>query len=167
MVIIRAPMELTIPNPNPMLTNCLFRKSFRLNNIGWLNPLPLVPVHSENSRTLNPSKVLGSKRVEGCMRRRLVVKVSIDRGVSRPDESDPTFSDPDASMAQLLNGAEVVANKDYGSALAGNPFHSSQALLLELDVTDGQHLVDDEDLRFQMGGHGKGEPDRTCPTNSV
>ena len=36
--------------------------------------------------------------------------------------------------------------------------HSSQALFLEIDIADGQHLVDDQDLRLQMRGNSKGEP---------
>ena len=35
--------------------------------------------------------------------------------------------------------------------------HLAQALLLELRIAHGQHLVHDEDFRFQVGGHGEGQ----------
>ena len=35
--------------------------------------------------------------------------------------------------------------------------HPAEALLLELGVADGEHLVDEQDLRFEVGGHGEGE----------
>ena len=34
-------------------------------------------------------------------------------------------------------------------------FHLSHALALETDITNGEHLVKDEDLRFEMSGHGE------------
>ena len=36
--------------------------------------------------------------------------------------------------------------------------HLAEALLLELGVADGEHLVDDQDLGFQMRRDGEGEP---------
>ena len=39
----------------------------------------------------------------------------------------------------------------------GDIAHLAEALLLERGVADGQHLVDDQDLRLQMRGHGERE----------
>ena len=36
--------------------------------------------------------------------------------------------------------------------------HLAEAFLLELDIADRQHLVDDQDFRFQMRGHGERQP---------
>ena len=36
--------------------------------------------------------------------------------------------------------------------------HLAQAFLLERRVADGQHLVDDQDLRLEVRRHGEGQP---------
>ncbi len=40
----------------------------------------------------------------------------------------------------------------------GHVAHLAQALFLERGVADGQHLVDDQNLRLQMRRHGKRQP---------
>lgn len=50
-----------------------------------------------------------------------------------------------------------MAHEKDGTALARYGFHLRQALLLEGRVPHGQHLVDYQDLRLQMGGQREGE----------
>ena len=42
---------------------------------------------------------------------------------------------------------------DWVTAAAGRRGHLADALVLELRIADGEHLVNDEDFRFQMGCH--------------
>ena len=42
--------------------------------------------------------------------------------------------------------------------MPGHVVHLAEALLLELGVAHRQHLVDDEDLRLEVGRHGEGQP---------
>ena len=39
----------------------------------------------------------------------------------------------------------------------GDVLHLAEALLLELGVADGQHLVDDQDLRLEVRRDGEGQ----------
>ena len=39
----------------------------------------------------------------------------------------------------------------------GDVLHLAEALLLELGVADGEHLVDDQDLRLEVRGDGEGQ----------
>ena len=41
----------------------------------------------------------------------------------------------------------------------GDVAHLAEALLLEGDVADRQHLVDEQDLRLEVGGDGEGQAD--------
>jgi len=50
-----------------------------------------------------------------------------------------------------------MTHKQHRSSALRHLAHLAQALLLELRVADGEHLVHDQDLRVQVGGHGEGE----------
>ena len=63
----------------------------------------------------------------------------------------------DAARAKLLDGAHVVADVKHRAPPARDVGHLAQALLLEANVAHGQHLVANEDVRVQMGGHGEGQ----------
>ena len=43
-----------------------------------------------------------------------------------------------------------MADEEHGPALARRVVHLSQTLFLELGIPDGQHLVDDQDLRLEV-----------------
>ena len=78
------------------------------------------------------------------------------RGAVLPDQARV---DPDDAMAESSNLIELVADQDDGAAGAGHVAHLAQAFLLEIDVANGEHLVHQKNLRFEMGGDGKGEAD--------
>ena len=42
----------------------------------------------------------------------------------------------------------------------GDLVHLPQRLALEGGVADGEHLVDEQDLRLEVGGDGEGQPHR-------
>ena len=51
-----------------------------------------------------------------------------------------------------------MAHKQHRATLARHIAHLAQALLLELGVAHRQHLVHQQDLRFQVGGDGERQP---------
>ena len=50
-----------------------------------------------------------------------------------------------------------MAHEDDRSTVVRHVFHLGEALPLELDVADRQHLVDEQDLRVEVGGDREGE----------
>ena len=50
-----------------------------------------------------------------------------------------------------------MAHQDDRTPRASDLPHLPQALALEAEVADGQHLVDQEDLGLEMGSHGEGQ----------
>ena len=51
-----------------------------------------------------------------------------------------------------------MADEQDRAALAGDVLHLAQALALEVSVADGEHLVDEQDVRLEVGGDGEAEP---------
>ena len=51
-----------------------------------------------------------------------------------------------------------MADEDDGASVPRDVAHLAEALLLELDVADGEHLVDEEDLGLEVRGDGEREP---------
>ena len=64
----------------------------------------------------------------------------------------------DPPAAKALHDRHVVAHEEDGAALARDLAHLADALALEARVPDGQHLVDEEDLRLQVSRDGEREP---------
>ena len=50
-----------------------------------------------------------------------------------------------------------MADEDHGAAFTLDVGHAAEALALELGVADGKDLIDDEDVRLEMGGHREGQ----------
>src|SRR5262249_29497735 len=63
-----------------------------------------------------------------------------------------------AAVAQALDGGHVVAHQDYGPVAAGKRLHAAEAFLLEVDVTYGKHLVDEQDFRLEVRGNRERQP---------
>src|SRR5205823_12235380 len=74
-----------------------------------------------------------------------------------------TFGDNLTTVEEICSPAEggdscqIVADEQHGSAARRDFFHLSQATLLKGVVPDGQHLVDDHDLRMEMPGDRESE----------
>src|SRR5207253_9719228 len=62
------------------------------------------------------------------------------------------------ARAEAAHRGEVVADEYHGPALARDVAHLAEAFLLELGVPDGEHLVDEQDLRLQVRGYREREP---------
>src|SRR5437868_3279803 len=52
----------------------------------------------------------------------------------------------------------MADEKHRAAVVPRDVFNFAQALLLELAVPDREHLVDNQNLRLEMGGHREGEP---------
>src|SRR5947207_7295874 len=56
-------------------------------------------------------------------------------------------------MRQLGNRGQIMADEQHGAALGTrNVVHLADAFLLELGISDSKHLINEKDLRFEMGG---------------
>src|SRR5262249_12892122 len=88
-----------------------------------------------------------------------VAQVAVDAGPHRPVEHRHAVLQDDHALAQCPDRRQVVADEQYGESLSGNALHLLQTLLLERRIPDGQHFVQDEDLRLQMGRHREGQTD--------
>jgi hypothetical protein len=84
-------------------------------------------------------------------------EVGIDDRVRAPLGRDGTAVEPDRFRAQPHDSIEVVADEDDGAPVPLGDVHPSQALGLELGVTHREDLVDDEDVRLDVGRDGEGE----------
>src|SRR5262245_18374690 len=64
------------------------------------------------------------------------------------------------SSSHFGNCRQVVADEQQRTTFStGSLFHPAEASLLKLGIADCQYLVDDQDVRLQMCGDGKCEPD--------
>ena len=77
----------------------------------------------------------------------------------RVDEDLPAL-EQDAAPAQRLDDGEVVRDEDDRPPVARHLAHLAQRLSLESRIAHRQHLVDEQDLGLEVGGHGKGQAHR-------
>ena len=77
----------------------------------------------------------------------------------RADVGELAVVDPGHALAELLDLTEPVAHEHDGAAVGSELLDLLGALALEALVTDRQHLVDQQHLRFDVGGDGEAEAD--------
>src|SRR5229473_8357949 len=65
---------------------------------------------------------------------------------------------PDRTIAQRLHRVHVVADEQHRSPADGDLLYLAEAPLLELGVAHGEHLVDEKDLRLEVGCDRETEP---------
>ena len=53
-----------------------------------------------------------------------------------------------------------MAHKQHRPPFLRYIAHLAQTLLLKLSITDSQHFIHYQDVRFQVGGDGKAQADR-------
>ena len=89
----------------------------------------------------------------------ITAKVATDNvDLAQPENANTSTIQQQGSRAQRPDRLHVVAHEDARSARSpATSLHLAEALLLELSVSDGQHLVDDEDLGVEVRSHGKRE----------
>src|SRR6266700_8348321 len=103
----------------------------------------------------------------GCANTGMAIRVAAGHGgfvggddfVSGAVLSDGGGVDPDDAVAEAADLIELMADQDDGAAGAGHVSHFAQALLLEIDVADGEDFIDEENLRLQVRGDGEGQAD--------
>src|SRR6476659_1468544 len=66
-----------------------------------------------------------------------------------------TLVKKDDSVAEPCDGRHVMAHKEDRATLLCHTLHFAQAFLLECDVSYRQYLINDEDVRLEMGCHRK------------
>ena len=80
--------------------------------------------------------------------------------LSRPAiTNDLPAVDPDRAIAELSDRREGVGDEEHGSPRVAELLHTSETAPLKFSVADGEHLVDEQDLRLEVGRHGEGEAD--------
>ena len=67
------------------------------------------------------------------------------------------FLKHDRFLRQAQDGRHVMAHEQDGPPLLGHSAHLAETLPLEFGITDSQHFVHYQDLRFQMGGNREGQ----------
>ena len=65
--------------------------------------------------------------------------------------------DPDGVGAERLNRGQVVGDEKHGTAGGMQVAHGLQAFALKFRVSHCQDFVHDQDVRFEMRGHGKSQ----------
>ena len=65
----------------------------------------------------------------------------------------------DRPVTHVADRVEAVRDEDDRAALGLERADPVEALALERLVADGEHLVDEKDLRVDVDGHGEREPD--------
>jgi hypothetical protein len=66
-----------------------------------------------------------------------------------------TFTQKNRFGTKLHYACHIMADEQNRASAIRHVLHLTEALLLELGVPDGQHFVNDEDLRVQVGGDGE------------
>src|SRR5438067_1399663 len=72
------------------------------------------------------------------------------------DEAAPV--DQDRSAAEPGDRGHVVGDEEDGPARIADALHLPETLALELGITDGEYLVNQQDLRLEVRGDGEREP---------
>ncbi len=88
------------------------------------------------------------------------LEVLRDDGRARTVEEDPSLVHPDRPLAQLRHGLHLVRDEEHRAAGLAQVLHAPEAAALELRVTDGEHLVHEQDLGLEVSRDGEGEPHR-------
>src|SRR5689334_16583410 len=60
---------------------------------------------------------------------------------------------------QCAHGTKIVADEEYGPSFPGGFSHLPKTFSLKGCVSDGQDFIYQQNVRFEMSGHGKGETD--------
>ena len=72
-----------------------------------------------------------------------------------------------SDVTSAADGHEVVAHEQDRKALRSDISDLLEAASLELLVTDGEHFVDDQDLRLEMRGDGERRAAPACRWSSA
>ncbi len=85
-------------------------------------------------------------------------KIGVDDGVGFAQHGDTPAFKEDHAIAQVLDRRHTVADEHHRAPLPGDIAHFAHAFAAELRVPDRQHFIDQQHLRVEVGGDGKGQP---------
>ena len=85
--------------------------------------------------------------------------VQLDGMLHRAVVGEPALFQIHAAIAQLGDGAHVMADVQHRAAVPGHVAHLIDALLLKRQIAHGQHLVADQQVGGEMRRHREGELD--------
>src|SRR5262245_25424074 len=85
----------------------------------------------------------------------ITLKIDSNHRSSIAAYQDSSLIEHNAPSAKTRHCTHIVTYKQYGPPLLCDVTHFSQTLFLKRSITDGQHLVYNQDLRFQMGCNGE------------
>ena len=77
-----------------------------------------------------------------------VLGQDVTGGTRGPDHG---VGQPHGVVAHSLHGGEVVRHEKQGGAVGHDLADATEAFLLEIGITNGQDLVDEEDVCFEVG----------------
>src|ERR1039457_204940 len=75
-----------------------------------------------------------------------------------PGLPNPARVDPQRPLAEAPNLVHLMADKDNGAAAPRDFLHLAETLLLKFKVANRQHLVHEQNFRFEMRRDGEREP---------
>src|SRR5262245_25124000 len=70
---------------------------------------------------------------------------------------DPSLPQENRCRTKVLDGSHVVTHEQHRPSVPRHIAHLAKALLLKRRVANGEDLVDDQNLWFQVCRHGKGQ----------
>ena len=70
----------------------------------------------------------------------------------------PSTIDPQAAITEPCDGVQAVRDEYQRAPLVDEPFNPLQALLLEREVADRKHFVQQQNVRVKVGRYGECEP---------
>src|SRR6266852_3982221 len=85
--------------------------------------------------------------------------VGVDNRFRRAVLADGSGVNPDDAMAEAANLVELMADEDNRAAGAGHVAHFAEALVLEVDVADGEDFIHEENFRLKVRRDGKHQAD--------
>ena len=118
----------------------------------WGSSTRTATILSSSGVAQGPAQVhrrAGARRLLGDVAADHVVRVSVG------DEAAPV--DLDGARAEAAHRGHVVADEEDGAPRTRDLLHLPEALALEGDVADREHLVDEQDLRVEVRRDGEGQ----------
>src|SRR5207245_11358659 len=80
-------------------------------------------------------------------------EVHADDVDSRRDHLYPALFQQQAALAEIGDRAKIVGNEDDCGAAGDHGVHALDTLALEQVVPDAEHLVDEQQVGINVGGH--------------
>ena len=87
-----------------------------------------------------------------------MVFIGIEDSSDRAGLLNFTMIKPDGLVTELQEHSLIVGHTEEGFSRSTKSSDALEALLLKACISDGQHFIDDEDVRVYVNGDGEGKP---------